>query len=161
MYLIDFEEMMNCNNFDESELYNYFSDHKFLCILYKEPELDNYKSQHRLVENKFLRFKWLTISDDFVETKVKNLWEDTRYKIASKTLKLVPTIRKDESIVINKSGSISEAPNFLKSKDNDVFIRGSADDSSAKSKTLEINGLRMIPQAVWLKGSVIVKELSK
>ena len=49
----------------------------------------------------------------------------------------------------------------MKSKDNTVFLRGSGKDSSPSSKTEKINGIKMLPQYVWIKGSSIVQELEK
>ena len=76
---------------------------------------------------------------------------------------LVDVIKYDKSgsPVINKSGGISSAPNFMKSSENDVFMRGSGTDSSARYKTENVNGIKMLPQYVWMKGSSIVKELEE
>ena len=42
---------------------------------------------------------------------------------------------------------------------NTVFIRGGGEDSSSESKTECVNGIRMLPQFIWLKGSAVVEEL--
>ena len=68
--------------------------------------------------------------------------------------------RKDGTIVRNANGDVSSAPNFMKSKENAVFIRGSATDSSMKYKTECVNGIRMIPQNIWIKGTAVIDELN-
>ena len=59
---------------------------------------------------------------------------------------------------VNNNGIIIEAPNFPKSRDYVVFLRGSGKDSTAKP--LEINGLKMYYQFVWIKGSYLAEMLN-
>lgn len=66
----------------------------------------------------------------------------------------------DSSPKVNKSGDISSAPNFMKSKDNAVFMRGSGIDSALVHKTECVNGIKMLPQYVWIKGTAIIDELN-
>ena len=51
------------------------------------------------------------------------------------------------------------APNFPKSSEYDVFFRGGANDSSDKARIECVNGIRMVPQYFWLKGSFIANKL--
>jgi hypothetical protein len=51
------------------------------------------------------------------------------------------------------------SPNFPKSADYKVFFRGGADDSLDEAKTEEVNGIKMLPQFFWLKGSYIADKL--
>ena len=76
--------------------------------------------------------------------------------------KLVDVIEKDKTgnPIINKSGDVSSAPNFMKSRENVVFLRGSGKDSSLINKTETVNGIKMLPQYVWIKGSAVVEELN-
>lgn len=60
-----------------------------------------------------------------------------------------------------KNGEISTAPNFLKGSDNDVFLRGSGQDSALVHKTECVNGICMLPQYVWIKGLAVVNELNQ
>ena len=114
---------------------------------------------HKLGENRFLGFKRLVFDNDFVDGPVRCLWEDTRSKVVNKTLQDVVQRRKDGTVVINKTGEVSSAPNFMKSKDNKVFLRGSGVDSSSRHKTECVNGIKMLPQYVWIKGVTIIEEL--
>lgn len=161
--------------FEDSELYSYFTNHEFLCILFEEPIKEYmlgkngvYKRdskgrrvqiKHSLCMNKFLGFERLVFSDEFINTKVKRLWDDTRDKVMNNKLVDVIQISKNGSIIINTDGNASSAPNFMKSKENDIFVRGSGKDSSAMNKTEVINGIKMLPQYFWIKGGSVISEL--
>ena len=148
--------------FEDSDMYAYFADHEFLCIMFKESPIDpesGYKP-NSLSSNIFIGFKRIVFSDDFIDTKVRKLWEDTRDKIFNH--KLVDVVQKKKgSIVYLKNGEVSTAPNFLKGSENDIFVRGSGKDSSSKHKTECVNGIRMLPQYVWIKGLSVIDELKK
>ncbi len=163
--------------FEDSELYTYFADHEFLCILFEEPAAEymrdpvtgrflydpishrRIKVRHPLAMNRFLGFRRLVFSDEFIDTAVRRVWDDTRYKIFSRTLEDV--IQRDSRghAILLSNGEVSSAPSFMKSAQNDVFIRGSAQNSSIRYKTECVNGIRMIPQFIWVKGTAIVNEL--
>lgn len=49
--------------------------------------------------------------------------------------------------------------NFPKCAEGIIFVRGSGMDST--DKPLEINGIKMMKQWLWVKGSFIVQELEK
>ncbi len=162
--------------FEDSDLYSYFADHEFLCILFEEPakeymvdENGEYKRDnkgrrieinHPLCMNKFLGFERLVFSDEFINNKVKKLWEDTRDKVINKKLVDVVQTRKNGSLIINADGNASSAPNFMKSKENDVFVRGAGKDSALINKTEVVNGIRMLPQYYWIKGASVINELA-
>lgn len=156
-------------SFEDSDLYAYFADHEFLCIIFEEPKKEyvldekgkKVEKEHKLIQNKFIGFKRLVFSDKFIDGPVRRLWEDTRKKVLDNTLKEIIQKRKDGSIIINKSGSISSALNLLKGADNEVFIKCSGTDTSEKSKTEIVNGMKVLPQYVWIKGTSIIKELEK
>lgn len=180
LFQIDFDEMTRTSytdedgtvrsfEFEDSEMYEYFTGNEFLCILFEEPTKvytrhpvtgKRVEVKHPLVMNKFLGFKRLVFSDEFINTYAKACWEDTRSKIFNRTL--VDVIQRDGNGLTkhNKNGEISSAPNFMKAAQNTVFIRGSGEDSSLRNKTECVNGIRMIPQCIWLKGKAIVEELN-
>ena len=174
LYHIDFGEMIKetvidddgtkrAMTFEDSDMYAYFADHAFLCIMFQEASRDSeteYKP-NSLSSNVFIGFKRIVFSDEFIDTKVRKLWEDTRDKIMHHKLTDVVQKRSDGSTVTLKSGKVSTAPNFLKGSENDVFVRGSGKDSSIQSKTECVNGIRMLPQYVWIKGLSVVEELKK
>ena len=153
--------------FEDSDLYTYFADHEFLCIIFEEAKSRIEERApgmfveipHKLGDNKFLGFQRLVFSDEFIENTVRPVWEDTRNKVINGTLQDVVQRKRDGSAIVNKTGEISSAPNFIKSRDNDVFLRGSGIDSSLRHKTECVNGIRMLPQYIWIKGTSIVGEI--
>ena len=50
------------------------------------------------------------------------------------------------------------APNWPKSRDGVLFIRGTGTD--ANDKPVEVTGVRMYRQNVWIKGKELVEQLS-
>lgn len=150
--------------FEDSEFYSYFVNNELLCIIFQEAELesvDDKGKEYSLISNEFKGFKRLNFTDDFIYNIVRKLWEDTRKKVLNKTLIDVVNVSSNGQPIVNNSGDISSAPNFLKSKENDVFIRGSGADSSLKNKTECVNGIKMLPQYVWIKGTTVIQELEK
>ena len=179
LYHIDFNEMVRTEYddpetgkrpfvFEDSEMYGYFTQQELLCIVFQEPAPNieiNAKGKrintNPLWENVFVGFKRLVFSDEFIDTTVRRVWDDTRDKIMNKTLVEVIGRNKDGSVRYNGDGSISTAPNFMKGRQNAVFIRGSAQKTTLKYKTETVNNIRMIPQYLWIKGSAVIEELKK
>lgn len=167
--IIDEDGSTRPAQFEDSELYEYFADHAFLCILFEEPDPAKLKigdttyelPDNSLSNNKFIGFKRLVFSDDFIDGPVRTLWEDIRDKVLND--KLVDVIQKDANGKVKTigTGEVSSAPNFMKSRQNSVFMRGSGTNSSMKCKTECVNGIRMLPQYVWLKGLSVIEELEK
>lgn len=168
LFRVDFEEFVRTEIvddsaeirpiiFEDSEIYSYFTDYEFLCILFQETDNDDNNAKNTLLNNKFIGFKRLVFSDEFIYGPVKKLWEDTRDKIINHKLEDVIDFDKKGIPKINKNGITKSAPNFMKSKENVVFIRGGGVDSSHKTEM--VNGIKMLPQHVWIKGAAVVKEL--
>lgn len=147
MFMPDFEEWTNEESFEESFLRDYFAEHQFLFIAYQYKD----KAERDINSIEFVGFKRVMITDEFIDTEVQRCWTEVRSLIKENRLAIEKKFRKDGMPIINpKSGVQQESPNFPKEAECDVFLRGSATDSSDKYKTLEINGLRMLPQEVWL-----------
>ena len=147
MFMPDFEEWVSEDNFEESFLRDYFAENQFLFIVYQYKD-----AQNRDVNSiEFVGFKRVMITDEFIETEVKRCWSEVRSLITEKRLIIEKKYRKDGAPIINPRSRVQqEAPNFPKEAQCDVFLRGSGTDSSDRYKTLEINGLRMLPQEIWL-----------
>lgn len=137
-------------NFEESAIYEYFAGHHFLLIIYK----------HTGKDVVFEGFKRVFFDENFIIENVKKTWDDVRDLIMNKKLQIVRKTNKDGSLRVNKSGTFMESPNFPKLSTHKVFIRGGAAKSLDRYKTLEINGLKMLPQYVWLDKKY-VQELIK
>lgn len=135
------------SEFEDSAIYEYFTGHHFLFIIY------------RYVGNEivFEGFKRIYFDEKFVYENVKKTWDTVRDLIINKKLRIELQRGYSAAGGINLSGSVREAPNFPKSKDYAVFVRGGAPTSAEKHKTLEINGLKMIPQSIWLSRKVVNK----
>lgn len=153
---IDFNEFTNQNvSFETSSINNYFSERQFLCILFEEPNMEA-----KLLENKFLGFKRIIFSNQFIDTTVRNTWNKIRTLITSNLLVDIISYDKNGNPIVNKgTGMVKSAPNFPKSKDGEIFVRGSGVDSS--KKTLTINGIRMYQQYLWIKGSAFLSLLNE
>ena len=136
--------------FEESAIYDYFTGHHFIFIIYR----------HNGKDVIFEGFKRIYFSEDFITENVKRTWDDVRDLISNNKLRIVRDTDSEGNYIMNKSGSYREAPNFPKKATHKVFVRGGAQTSEDKYKTLKINGLRMIPQCIWLD-SKFVQELIK
>lgn len=152
LFPIDFDELTE-TEFEDSEFYDYFANHQFLYIVFEEPS-----PEAPLEENRFLGFKRFFFDEAFIEGEVKPIRQRIRDLIVNRTLRDVPVLNKQGHPVINKkSGTVRSAPNFPKSSEGLLFLRGSGADAS--DKTLVINGISMLRQNLWIKGSYMVKTL--
>ena len=160
MFMVDFDEWCSpTTTFNEqedtqrglfesncSQMYSYFSGRMFMFIVFEEP----YKGKNiPLEECKFKGFKRYSFKEHFINKDVRKTWEEVRRLVLNKELIEIKTNR-------------GSAPNFPKSKNNDVFIRGSGVDSSYKRKVLDNWGIdmKMYTQYVWVKGEYIVSQLN-
>jgi len=170
---IDFEEWANQNvDFQDSDVYSYFCEHSFLCPVFCErgdmgkrkanESEEEYKKrlEEEAAKTTFEGFKRFAFDDEFIENEVKRTWNDSRNLIHQNTLKWEYKYDRKGKKRKNKSGSYMGSPNFPKSADYLVFFRGGADDSRDEAKTEEVNGIKMLPQFFWLKGSYIANKLN-
>lgn len=138
------------SEFEESAIYDYFAGHHFLFIIYRHVGKDVI----------FEGFKRIYFNEMFITENVKKTWDDVRDLIINHKLRIERKLDKEGNYIINKSGTYMESPNFPKLSTHKVFIRGGASQSLDRYKTLEINGLKMLPQFVWLDKKY-VQELIK
>lgn len=151
---IDFDEWADRDtNFENSEIYEYFSEHSLLCPIFCEQDSLNQD------KTSFEGFKRFAFDDEFLYNTVKKMWEVSRHLIHSNTLEWEYLYDKDGNPLKNKSGSYRGAPNFPKSSDYTVFFRGGSNDSSDKHRTEAVNHIKMLPQYYWLKGSYVANKL--
>ncbi|MBP3224682.1 MAG: hypothetical protein J6M14_05170, partial [Campylobacter sp.] len=146
--------------FEDSQIYNYFANNEFLYIIFEEPKKAK-NQKYELFENKFIGFERIVFSNDFIYNIVYKAWKDTKDKITNKTLLDMPNFDKNGKPKILGDGSKSCAPNFIKSSQNEVFIRGGGINSHLKNKTEVVNNIKILPQFVWIKGSYIANEIQK
>ena len=152
-FTIDFAEIAEKDlKFEDSQFYEYFSTHKVLFAIFEEPS-----QKAPLRENKFLGFSLISWDENFIQQNVGPVWKRVRHLVLDKKLVDVPIcytsgLRKGEQRV-NKNGELSSVPNFPKSSEGLVFVRGTGSDS--KDKREVVNGIRMYSQQVWIKGSYL------
>lgn len=156
MFTPDFSEWMAEKSFEESFIREYFAEHQFLLVVYRYTHPDNNNKDPKFI--KFVGFKRVYFTDAFIDCDVWNFWNEVRSLIKSNKLKIVKKFKKNGEPMMNqKSKTQMEAPNFPKERFNDIFLRGSATKSEDKYKTLEINGLRMLPQEIWLSKKLTLR----
>ena len=152
LFSIDFSEWISDIKFEESFCYEYFMNHQFLCIIFEEKDKNS-----KFKENKFLGFKRINFSNEFIDETVQVVWNRIRNLIIDNKLKETILTYKNGKQRINKTGIISTALNFPKSSEFNIFVRGSGIDST--KKPLKLNGIDMYEQCIWVKGKYIVDEL--
>lgn len=153
---IDFEEWADRDaDFEESDIYDYFCEHSFMCPIFCEHDP---KDQSKTTFEGFKRFAF---DEEFIENEVRRTWEDSRKLIHRNELEWEYLYDEHGNKRVNSSGSYMGAPNFPKSSEYNVFFRGGANVSTEKSRTECVNGIRMLPQFFWLKGSYIANKLKE
>ena len=151
---IDFEEWADRDiEFEESDLYAYFCEHSFLCPVFCEHDHEDPS------KTTFEGFKRFAFDESFIENEVKRTWEDSRNLIHRNELIWEYIYDKQGNKRRNKSGAYMGAPNFPKSSEYVVFFRGGANVSTDATRTEIVNGIKMLPQFFWLKGSYIADKL--
>lgn len=169
---IDFEEWADRDvDFEESDIYAYFCEHSFLCPVFMEHgDMSNRRPDEteeaykRRIEKAtsmttFEGFKRISFDDKFIREEVFRMWNDSRNLIHRDELVWKYEYDKQGNMKRNGSGSYKGAPNFPKSSSYQVFFRGGNNDSSDEARTECVNGIRMIPQFFWIKGSYITDKL--
>ena len=110
-------------------------------------------------KNTFLGFKRLSFSDDFIDLNVKSVWQRIRELVIYKELKDIPVLDAKGNPRVNKTGIPQTAPNFPKSSEGVIFVRGDSSDSTQKPET--VNGISMYRQYIWIKGSYLAQKLDE
>lgn len=150
---IDFSEWTSDIGFEESEIYRYFCVHSFLCPIFCEHESDNVSM------TTFEGFKRFAFDEEFIETEVRRTWEDSRMLIKENRLRWIYKESTSGERLKNKSGTYQGAPNFPKSSKYKVFFRGGSVDSGEWGRVESVNGISMLPQYYWLKGTYMAEKL--
>lgn len=154
LYKIDLDELLSQKEFEESDMYDYFS-HQFLCIVSQETTTEK---GNKVPNSRFIGFKRLCIPEGFVESEVRRTWNDARNTVFNGELKEIIEYDRNGEPLINKSGTIKSSANFPKSKDYKVFFRGSGTDGTSKRQILGVN---VLTQYLWIKGTELVKMLKE
>lgn len=154
LFTIDFNEFKDESiQFEDSQVYDYFANNKFLCIVFQKPH-----SEAKMIENKFIGFKIINFDEEFIENEVRITWETIKDLIVNDKLEDVIILDRHGNPRKNRSGNIMSAPNFPKSSERKVFVRGTS--STSDVKPWNINGVQMYRQQIWVKGLYIVEKLN-
>ena len=154
LFRINFDEIENVNEqFTDSIFYDYLNENQILCIIFEEHDSKDFG------KNTFLGFKRLSFTDDFIELNVKSVWNRIRELVIYKELKDIPVLNAKGNPRINKTGIAQTAPNFPKSSEGIIFVRGDSSDSTKKPET--VNGISMYRQYIWIKGGYLTQKLDE
>jgi len=153
LFTIDFSEFNEDIKFEDSQTYDYFANNRFLCIIFQRPH-----TNAKLNENIFLGFKMITFDEEFLENDVRKTWERIKDLVVNDKLEDVVMLDRNGNPRKNPSGNIMSAPNFPKSSEGNVFVRGTS--STSDDKPLTLNGIKMYRQQMWVKGLYIVEKLN-
>lgn len=155
LFMVDFYEIKDKSiTFEKSQFYKYFTNTQIVFALYEIPQRKN----QLLKYNIFLGFKPLSFDKHFIETNVKETWLVLRDLVLNNKLRDIRQLDRAGMPIINQSGTVQSAPNFPKSKDFVVFLRGGGKNSA--DKKLVVNGISMLKQYAWVRGDYIAKALS-
>lgn len=154
LFKINFDEITNTDeHFDNSEFFDYFAENQILCILFEEHDSKDFS------RNTFLGFKRLSFSDEFIDLNVKSVWNRIRELVIYKELKDIPILDSKGNKKINKTGVAQSAPNFPKSSEGVIFVRGDSSDSTKKPEL--VNGISMYRQYIWIKGTYLSQKMDE
>lgn len=154
LFTIDFDEFHDPDAvFEESPIYEWFADGSLVCAVLREPS-----QEAPLSDNVFLGFRRVSFADSFINKEVRRTWDEIHDLVSNNKLVDVVEYDNDGVPVTNRSGVIRSAPNFPKSANHIVFVRGTSSDSTRKPKC--VNGIRMYSQQLWIKGTFVAERLS-
>lgn len=151
---VDFTEWADRDTtFDDSGVCRYFREHSLLCPVFRE------LAENDAGQTTFEGMKRFSFDEHFIETEVRRTWADTRHLIHHNLLRWETVLDGNGQPKRNPSGSLKGAPNLPKSTDHTVFMRGGAATSADACRTETVNGIRMLPQFFWLKGTYVAERL--
>ena len=149
---IDFDELRDPSvEFEDSSFAAPFIDSTMVVAVLEEQRRDCPLSQCR-----FMGFKTLWLGTYLGAAKA--LWDGMRDLIFSGRLVDAPILKRDGTPrVTPKTGIPMTAPNWPKSRDGVLFVRGTGTD--ANDKPVEVNGVKMYRQNIWVKGTELADRL--
>lgn len=152
LFRIDLSEITDADATWEDSTFSAWFSGRILCAVFVEPS-----PQAPLCDNVFLGFKWLP--DGELLGSARAVWEQMRRLVFENTLVDVPELDAQGNPRVNRrSGVARSAPNWPKSADGPVFVRGSGRDANDKPEV--VNGIRMYRQYLWLRGQWVIEALS-
>lgn len=149
---IDFDELCDPTvEFEESSFAAPFIDSTMVVAVIEEQYRDCSLRRCRFMGFKVL---WLGTYLDAARA----LWDGMRNLIFSDGLVDTPILKRDGTPrVTPKTGIPMTTPNWPKSRDGVLFVRGTGTDAS--DKPVEVNGVKMYRQNIWVKGTELADRL--
>ena len=142
--------------FEDSDLYHYLHDNKLLCVVFQE----NHPSEDGKIilgDNMFNGFKIIDLSDEEIISEARRTWIETRNLIKQGQLRFVACLDKNgKQRITPKTGIPMGAPNLPKAENHLIFFRGTGQDARDK---VTINGVTMLRQDYWIKGTFLAEKL--
>ncbi len=153
---LDFDEIADpAQRFEDSSVRDFFAQNQILLIVFEEPGRDA-----SFIENRFVGFMRLWFDEAFIEEEVHPVWRRLRQLVRGGQLRDVIELDREGNPRTNKkTGTKRSAPNFPKSRDGIVFVRGTGRD--ARDKTETVNGIRMYRQNLWIRGTYLAERVSQ
>lgn len=151
---LDFNDLLDSEKaFEDSSFGSLFIDTSIICAVFEESLNETDRAN-----NRFLGFKRLWLGE--LQQDARILWIQIRELVFSGKLADVPVLNaKGEQRYSPKTNLPMSAPNWPKSKDGIVFLRGTGTD--ARDKVIDINGVRMYRQNIWIKGKWVAEQLNQ
>ncbi|MFC6323860.1 MutH/Sau3AI family endonuclease [Companilactobacillus baiquanensis] len=148
---IDFNEWTDKSvKYEDSNIYNSFLN-PILLIIFRETDKDT-----PLFDTVFKGFKRINLDEAVLQNDLKKTWTEVRNLVWSNKVKMEIMHNKKGEIIITPKTKLPKMQNNLpKSSDYTFFIRGTGSD--AKNKTLNLNGVQMYQQYIWIKGSYMME----
>lgn len=149
---IDFDELCDPSvEFEDSAFAVPFIDSTMVVAVLEEQYRDC-----PLCQCRFMGFKTLWLGT-YLDA-ARALWDGMRDLVFSNGLVDAPILKKDGTPrVTPKTGIPMTAPNWPKSRDGVLFVRGTGTDATDKPVT--VDGVRMYRQNIWIKGRELVGQL--
>ena len=151
---IDFDELCDPSvEFEDSAFAAPFLDSTMVVAVLEERYRDC-----PLCRCRFMGFKTLWLGT-YLDA-ARALWDGMRDLVFNDGLVDVPVLKRDGTPrVTPKTGIPMTTPNWPKSRDGVLFVRGTGTD--ANDKPVDVNGVRMYRQNVWIKGRELTSQLGK
>lgn len=151
---IDFDELCDPSvEFEDSSFAVPFIDSTMVVAVFEE----RYRNCP-LYQCRFIGFNTLWLGT-YLDA-ARALWDGMRGLIFSDGLVDAPVLKKDGTPrVTPKTGIPMTEPNWPKSRDGVLFVRGTGTD--ANDKPVTVNGVHMYRQNVWIKGKELAEQFGR
>lgn len=142
--LMDFPEWTARDTvFEDSYVYNYFSEKTFLVSIYKEPYPGAPMSKCV-----FEGFKRIRINPELIDTEMRRTWEEVRDLVNNEKLTVTPMRNAKGELRYTKTKVLMKENNFPKAATHVLFVKGTG--QNATKKPFVLNGFSMYYQYFWI-----------